>query len=89
MKKLSFFHTPYSNCCSTKTFSIIQCKIKETSLTMNEASSKYNTVNDSQNIFYRKAFKNRIDFTKRQFSKKLANMHALVVALFFRLSTNI
>ena len=33
--------------------------------------------------------KNRIDFTKRQFSKKLANMHALVVALFFRLSTNI
>ena len=56
---------------------------------MNEVSSKYNTVNDSQNIFYRKAVKNRIDFAKRQFSKKLANMHALVVALFFRLSTNI
>ncbi len=56
---------------------------------MNEASSKYNTVNDSQNICYRKVFKNRIDFAKRQFLKKLANMHALVVALFFRLSTNI
>jgi len=46
--------------------------IKETSLTMNEASSKYNPVNDSQNIFYRKAFKNGIDFTKRQFSKNLS-----------------
>ena len=32
---------------------------------------KYNPVNDSQNIFYRKAFKNGIDFTKRQFSKNL------------------
>ena len=26
----------------------------------------------SQNIFYRKAFKNGIDFTKRQFSKNLS-----------------
>ena len=36
-----------------------------------QASSKYNPVNDSQNIFYLKTFKNGIDFTKRQFSKKL------------------
>lgn len=27
----------HSNLCSTKAFSVIQCKIKETSLTMNEA----------------------------------------------------
>ena len=37
-----FYH--HSNLCPTKTFSIIQCKIKETPLAMNEASSKYNTV---------------------------------------------
>ncbi|EEG90528.1 hypothetical protein COPCOM_01265 [Coprococcus comes ATCC 27758] len=29
----------------------------------------------SQNIFYRKAFKNGIDFTKRQFSKNLYWLH--------------
>ena len=36
-----------------------------------QASLKYYLVNNSPNIFYRKAFKNGIDFTKRQFSKRL------------------
>jgi len=35
-------------------------------------STRCSATTHSQNIFYRKAFKNGIDFTKRQFSKNLS-----------------
>ena len=69
---------PRHSCCEVCVMQMHDILQMRTSAILPEAISDggltpiwYNTVNDSQNIFYRRAFKNGIDFTKRQFSKKL------------------